>query len=113
MTSSSVFVHVSPIEGIRLAIAYKIRRLIKADPLRSALGFVAVDGNADAAGASVPVRFTLAGKELSLTWQREHGVWRLSSYPMDAAKAADAGKARKPRGTSAPSHSTIRPIPSS
>jgi serine protease Do len=96
-----VFSNVSPIEGIRLAIAYKIVSTLKSEAAQATLGFVAVDGNADAAGASVPVRFTLAGKELSLTWLREHGVWRLASYPMDIAKTADGDKGKKSSGTSA------------
>lgn len=97
----SAFVNESPIEGIRLAIAYKILSLIQSDAAQAALGFVAVDGNADAAGAAVPTRFTLAGKEISLTWQREHGVWNLSSYPLEAAKAAGKDGAKKSAGTSA------------
>jgi serine protease Do len=95
-----VFSNVSPIEGIRLAIAYRIVSTLRSESAPATLGFVAVDGNADAAGADVPVRFTLAGKELSLTWLREHGVWRLASYPMDASKAADSAKAKKGSGVS-------------
>lgn len=97
----SAFVYESPIEGIRLAIAYKIASVIKAKSADSALGFVAIDGSADEAGAAVPVRFTLAGKELSLTWQQEHGAWSLSSYPLSAkADDKDKGKAKKESGTS-------------
>lgn len=94
------FSNVSPIEGIRLAIAYRICGLIKSGAGQSSLGYVAIDGNAEASGASVPVRFTLGGKELSLSWLREHGVWRLESYPMELAKADDKGKAKKEAGTS-------------
>jgi serine protease Do len=94
------FSDVSPIEGIRLAVAYRVASLIKSASAQSGLGFVAVDGNADAAGSSVPVRFTLAGKEISLSWLREHGVWRLESYPMELAKADDKDKG-KAAGTSA------------
>jgi len=96
-----VFSNVSPIEGIRLAIAYRIASALKSDPSGSNLGFVAVDGNADAAGASVPVRLSLAGKELPTTWLREHGVWRLASYPIDASAAADKDGKKKGSGVSA------------
>jgi serine protease Do len=95
-----VFSNVSPIEGIRLAIAYDISSYIKK---ADAAGpeFVAIDGDAGSASAPVPVRFKLSGKDVSLTWAREHGVWRLTTFPLDTQKASE-DKKQKPgtRGVS-------------
>jgi len=98
----AVFSDTSPIEGIRLAIAYKIQTKLTGKDGPIPLGFVAVDGNADSVDAAVPVRFTFQGKEISLPWIREHGVWRLASYPFkegEIAKASDK-KDKKESGLS-------------
>ena len=97
----SVFSDVSPIEGIRLAIAYKVASTLTAKDGPVTLAFVAVDGNADAATNPVPVRFTRDGKELSLPWVREHGVWRLASYPLGATSSVAKSSGAKSSGGSA------------
>lgn len=98
----AVFSDSSPIEGIRLAIAYKIQTKLAGKDGPLPLGFVAVDGNAEAADSAVPVRFSFQGKEISLPWIREHGVWRLASYPFkegEIAKSPDR-KEKKDSGVS-------------
>jgi serine protease Do len=98
----AVFSDSSPIEGIRLAIAYKIQTKLTGKDGPIPLGFVAVDGNADSVDAAVPVRFSFQGKEISLPWIREHGVWRLASYPFkdgEIAKVSDK-KDKKESGLS-------------
>jgi serine protease Do len=84
----AVFSDSSPIEGIRLAIAYKIQTKLAGKDGPLPLGFVAVDGNAEAVETAVPVRFSFQGKEVSLSWIREHGVWRLASYPFKEGEIA-------------------------
>jgi serine protease Do len=83
------FIYYSPIEGIRLAIAYKIQMGQAAQGTDTAPSFVAIDGDADNATTPVPVRFSLQGKDVTLSWIREHGLWRLSDYPFDAFKSVD------------------------
>jgi serine protease Do len=77
-----VFVNYSPIEGIRLAIAYRIQESSRGKSGPLPLGFVAIDGNAESPGADVPVRFLRNGAELGLTWTREQGLWRIAAYPL-------------------------------
>jgi serine protease Do len=92
-----VFVERSPIEGIRLAIAYTILAKIP-EGETSGLSFTAIDGEAEEAKARVPVRFSLDGKEVATAWVREHGLWRLADYSglvkagtdKDAKKKGDA-----------------------
>jgi len=90
------FSNESPVEGIRRAIAYDIDSSIKATSSSAPLGFVAIDGDANAGSGTVPVRFTLAGKEESLYWISEHGVWQLASYP----RKAEPKEKTKTAGTS-------------
>ncbi|MDA8424617.1 MAG: trypsin-like peptidase domain-containing protein [Treponema sp.] len=90
----SVFTDVSPIEGIRLAIAYKISTSLASKDGPVPLGFVAVDGDAESSATPVPVRLSRDGKDISLTWVREHGVWRIASYPLQPKNAASAGAAK-------------------
>lgn len=93
----AVFGSVSPIEGIRLAVAYAISLSLAEGDGGEPLGFVRVEGNAESETSAVPVRFKREGKELSLSWTREHGIWRLASYPFDIDVAE--GKNGKEAGT--------------
>lgn len=103
-TILTVFTSYSPIEGIRLAIAYRIQTGLKGKDGPLSLSFVAVDGNPDTPDAEVPVRFTRDGKEIVVTWTREQGLWRIASYPIELASAkATDGKSAGDKGTSSAS----------
>jgi serine protease Do len=100
-TILTVFTSYSPIEGIRLAIAYRIQTGLKGKDGPLSLSFVSVDGNPDTPDTEVPVRFTRDGKEIVVTWTREQGLWRIASYPLELASARSKdGKASGDEGTS-------------
>ncbi len=81
----AVFVGASPIEGIRLAIAYSIQASLEGKDGMLPLVFRSVEGNAEAPQGQVPVHFSREGKMLALDWVLEHGVWRISAYPLPAS----------------------------
>jgi serine protease Do len=81
------FMYDSPIEGIRLAIAYKVQTAQTARQEGASPSFVSIDGDAESSSNPVPVRFSFQGKETTLSWTREHGLWRLSDYPFDALRS--------------------------
>lgn len=112
---AAVFVGVSPIEGIRLAIAYKIQKALESpkdkDGKSSHLPFTfaAIDGNPDSDAAPVPVRFNVDSKEITLTWTREYGLWRLDSWPFkDVQEAKDKAAAQK--GTKKKENSAVSAV---
>ena len=92
----NVFTEDSPVEGIRLAIAYTILSKASSGESAASLSFMAVDADADEPKAKVPVRFSLNGKEVSTSWTREHGLWRLTEYPLGMkAESEKEGKKDK------------------
>lgn len=90
----SVFAGSSPIEGIRLAIAYAILSGLPQDA-SMAISFLALDGDAEAPETRVPVRFSRNGEEIATAWVREQGVWRLTGYSGLGKKEETAEKKSK------------------
>lgn len=84
------FVGVSPVEGLRLAIAYGIAESLKAGPAVRFDGAAAVT---EGDGSSV-VELARDGGSLQTRWIREHGYWRLETFPEPEAEAA-TGKDKK------------------
>jgi len=90
-----MFVGINPIEGIRLAIAYSIRRKIETEK-ESKLSFVTVDENKTESLASTPVRFKLGDEDISISWILEHGRWRIVSFPpIESSKETEKEKKEK------------------
>lgn len=85
------FVGVSPVEGLRLAIAYGIAEALKAGPAVRFDGAAAVT---EGDGSSV-VELARDGGSLQTRWIREHGYWRLETFPEPEAEAAATGKDKK------------------
>lgn len=82
------FVSVSPIDGLRMAVAYAIAERASISPLAlAATDAVAADdgtGYADMLAGQTPFR---------AAWIEEHGHWRLASFPPAAAAQEARGKA--------------------
>ncbi|PKL23163.1 MAG: hypothetical protein CVV47_15790 [Spirochaetae bacterium HGW-Spirochaetae-3] len=86
------FVGVSPVEGLRLAIAYGIAEALKAGP---ALRFDGAAAVTEGDGSSV-VELARDGGSLQTRWIREHGYWRLETFP--EPEAASAGDTKDKKG---------------
>jgi serine protease Do len=85
------FSNESPIDGIRLAIAYDIESRIKDAGSAGSLEFTAIKGEV-ASSAPVSVDFSLSGKSATLAWVREQGVWKLQDFPLDTVGAPGRAK---------------------
>ncbi len=81
----------SPIEGMRLAIAYKIQQLIqsrnngKGKEPRQPFKFISIDGDPEIAASAIAVRFGIDEKEITVVWSQNQGIWLIQSWPFKKA----------------------------
>jgi len=79
------FVGVSPIDGLRLAVAWAIAEA-SASAGGDPLGFVDVESAEDGEGS---VSLSMGGTRFRTSWILEHGYWRLASFPLLPETAPD------------------------
>ncbi len=90
------FVGISPLDGLRLATAWVIINQVTADDSET-LKFQELETPSE---NEVIVNFQFGERAIISSWAKEHGLWRILSFPFEVKEASSKDKKKKSEGTS-------------